>query len=205
MPPKAGRYARRSPWLRLAFLILAVVLFTAGYYWGNQYKKPETARVEAAILLRTAMPLPDFQAQDHTGGQFSQATLQASWGLLLIGALDTRDTQTGLMLMNRVHNRLAAWPELQQSLRPLLISPHAGSDTQELLQQTVQAYNPGMLAASTDADTLAELLSVLHTESGSNLYLLDPQVRIQAMFTLDTDPATIARDIAAVHAAYTAP
>jgi len=205
LPPKAGRYARRSPWLRLAFLVLAVVLFAAGYYWGNQYKKPETAQVEAAILLRMAMPLPDFEALDHTGERISNTTLQANWGLLLIGALDTQDTRAGLALMNRVYNRLAAWPELQQALRPLLISPHADRDTPELLQQTVQAYNPGMLAASADSATLAGLQSALHAESRSNLYLLDPQVRIQAMFTLDTDPATIARDIVAIHAAYVAP
>ncbi len=193
--------------MRLGFFFLAVVLFVVSYYWGNQYKKLETAQLESAVLLRPAMPLPAFEARDHTGSELSPATLHGRWGLLLIGALDNADTRRGLVLVSRIHNRLANQPKLQRELRPLLISPRADTDTDTpaQLRQTVQSYNPGMLAASAHASALAGLLEALGAESRANLYLLDPQVRIQAVFTLDSDPATIARDIGTIHAAHPAP
>ncbi len=191
--------------MRLGFFCLSVALFVASYYWGNQYKKPEPAQVESAVLLRPAIPLPSFAARDHNGSELSPATLHGSWSLLLIGALDNADTRRGLTLMSRTHNRLASRAKLQRALRPLLISPRADTDTPAQLQQTVQSYNPGMLAASANASALAGLLAALDADSRINLYLLDPQVRIQAVFTLDSDPATIARDIGTIRAAHPTP
>ncbi len=191
--------------MRLGVFCLAVALFVVSYYWGNRYKKPLPAQVESAVLLRPSIPLPAFEARDHNGAELSPATLHGSWSLLLIGALDDADTQRGLALMSRTHNRLANRAKLQRVLRPLLISPRADTDTPAQLHQTVQSYNPGMLAASANASALAGLLATLDSESRSNLYLLDPQVRVQAVFTLDSDPATIARDIGTIHAVHSAP
>lgn len=197
--------ARRNPWLRLAVFSLAVALFIGGYYWGNQYKRPPTTQTESAILLRPALPVPAFQAMRPGGEELSVETLRGNWHLLLVAVPDTDEGRRGLALMSRIHNRLAARPELQKTIRPLLIVPENTEQTPARLRRTIEAYNPGLLAASASAEALSSLVGALGTDTSVHLFVINPQAEIPGMFTLDADPATIARDIHALHQAYRAP
>ncbi len=200
-----NRQTRRNPWLRLAFLSLAAVLFVFGYLWGNRYKQPEVPEVHSAILLRPALHLPDFQARDYRGAEVKLSTLHGRWTLLLAGQLDDPGTGRGLVHLTRVYNRLAARPDVQKDLRLLLLSPAPGRDGPDRLQDTVFSYNPDMDAATGEPEALAGLFAALGitaaTDSDSTLYLLDPQGRAVAVFTNNDDPASIAEDLRAIQEA----
>lgn len=195
---------RRSPWLRLGVFAAVAGLFLLSYYWGNQYRRPELSEVDTAILLRPPLPLPEFRATDFTGQVLGRDRLRGHWGLLLVGATDAPATRRGLAQLSRIHNRLGEYPELQEALRPLLISPDPKKDTLDRLRDTAHAYNPAMSAARGAETDLRELLAVLGVPSAAEdtdphrpaaLYLLDPEVRVLALFTADQDPAAVARDI----------
>jgi len=204
LSPRSGGFRRRpgrNPWLRLGLFAGAAALFVLGYYWGNQYKQPEQAEVESAVLLRPPLMLPEFQAEDADGGSFGRRELEGRWHLLLVAALDAPTTGDGLAQMNRIHNRLGEHPGLREAVRPLLISPDPERDSAERLQQTVGHYNPDLLTAAGTKTDLAELLAALGTDHGharrqpATLYLLDPQVQVPALFTAEQEPAAVARDI----------
>lgn len=202
MKARRGTTARRNPWLRLAALTLAAGLFLLGYYWGNRYKQPDIPQVQSAILLRPSLHLPDFQALDYRGADLDLTRLKRRWTLLLAGSLDNPGTAQGLAQLNRIHNRLAAHPDIQQGLHPLLLSSAPDRDTAERLEQTVLAYNPAMNAAAGNPEALAGLFSALGVAQAPDtepaLYLLDPEARALAVFTSNGDPATIARDLGAI-------
>lgn len=195
---------RRSPWRRLGLFTAAAALFLFSYYWGNQYRRPELSEVETAILLRPPQPLPEFHATDFTGQPLGRDRLRGHWRLLLIGTTDALATHRGLAQLNRIHNRLGEYPGLQETLRPLLISPDPEQDTLNRLRDTVHQYNPALSAAQGVETDLRELLAALSLPSSTEgidpdhptvLYLLDPEVRVLALFTADQDPAAVARDI----------
>jgi len=201
--------ARRNPWLRLAVFSLAAGLFALGYWWGNRYKQPETPEVHNAILLRPALHLPDFRARDYRNTEVNLGTLRGRWTLLLAGRLDDPGTPRGLVHLTRIYNRLAAQPDLQRELRILLLSPTPGTDGPRRLQDTVFSYNPGMDAAAGDPGDLAGLFAALGVDESTDgdpaLYLLDPETRVQAVFTIRDDPAGIAADLREIQQKTTRP
>lgn len=188
---------RRSPWLRLLLFSAAIGLFVFGYYWGNQYQRPDLSGVETAILLRPPLQLPSFSVTDHTGLRLAQERLQDRWSLLLIGSTASPATHAGLSLMTRIHNRLAAHPELQNALQPVLLSPDSELDDADRLLDTLHAYNPALTAATGPKQALHTLMTILGAQVAgpSPLYLIDPRSRALAMFTVGQDPAAIAHDI----------
>ncbi len=200
-----GRSRRgRSPWLRLGVFAAVAGLFLLSYYWGNQYRRPELSEVDIAILLRPPLSLPEFHATDFTGLPLGRDRLRGHWSLLLIGSTDAPATHRGLAQLSRIYNRLGEYPGLQETLRPLLISPDPEQDTLDRLRDTVHNYNPALSAArgaETDLRELLAALSVPSTTEGidpdrpATLYLLDPEVKVLALFTADQDPAAVARDI----------
>lgn len=182
----------------------ATGLFLLGYYWGNLYQRPELSEVETAILLRPPLPLPEFHATDSSGRPLGIERLNGQWHLLLVGASDEPATRRGLAQLSRIHNRLGEHPAVQEALRPLLLSPDPERDTEERLLDTIQAYNPAMVAAHGTKTELQELLEALGIPSTTEetgpqrpvaLYLLDPQVRLAALFTADQHPAAVAHDL----------
>ena len=188
---------RRSPWLRLALFSAAAGLFLLGYYWGNQYKRPDLSGVETAILLRPSLQLPPFNATDQFGQPLTQERLLEHWSLLLIGSTGSQTTRAGLSLITRIFNRLAVHPELQDALHPILLSPDPEQDGSDRLLDTVHVYNPTLTAATGPAQELSELMTTLgaQVDGPSTLYLIDPQGRAVALFTTSQDPAAVARDI----------
>ena len=197
---------RRNPWLRLAIFSLAASLFVLGYWWGNQYKKPDTPQVSSAILLRPALHLPDYQAIDYRGNDIGLASLEGHWALLLAGQLSDPGIRQGLVQLTRIYNRLAVHPAIQRDLKLLLLSPNPLVDTPERLRDTVHAYNPDLNAAAGRPEDLAGLFAALGvddtTADDPALYLLDPQGRALAVFTTNDDPATIAEDLRAIQEAH---
>jgi cytochrome oxidase Cu insertion factor (SCO1/SenC/PrrC family) len=197
LPLKRRPRGPRSPWVRLGLFSGALGLFLLGYYWGNQYKQREPPPMEAAILLRPALALPTFTARDADGQPLGPRRFEGHWSLLLVGALNHADTVRGLALQTRVLNRLAAKPELQRSLWPVLISPDPEHDGPQRLSDTVAAYNPNLVAASGPVEEMQPLYKRLGSgpEAPPTLYLIDPQMRATALFTPRQDPATMARDL----------
>lgn len=175
----------------------AMGLFLLGYDWGNQYQRPDLSGVDAAILLRPPLELPAFSATDQAGQPLGRERLQGRWSLLLIGSSDSPTTRGGLAQMSRIHNRLAGYPELQDTLQPVFLSPDPELDSADRLRETVYAYNPALTAGSAREDDLRALMTTLGAQSDgpSSLYLIDPQGRAPALFTAAQDPAAIARDI----------
>jgi protein SCO1/2 len=185
----------RAAWVRLGLFTAAVGLFLGSYYWGNQYRRESPPEVSRAILLRPPVTLPAFTARDSNGHAFGPQRFAGHWSLLLLGPLDHPDTATGLALQTRVLNRLAATPELQRQLWPLLLSP--APDTPAQLRRTAAAYNPALVTASGSPAGLQPLLTALGSQAGAPplLYLIDPRIQAVAVFPPDQPAAGVAADV----------
>ncbi len=179
----------------MAWFSLALCLFVAGYHWGNRYKQVENPALEAGVLLRPAVAFPPFQAVQISGLPLSPAKLHGNWHLLALATETTASDQQTLRHMARILNRLAARPKLQAAIIPVLLI--ASQSSEQALQRLEKArpYHPRLLAGYATEGGLDGANSTLAADNAAGLYLLDNEARIQAVFTLGKDPATIARDI----------
>jgi cytochrome oxidase Cu insertion factor (SCO1/SenC/PrrC family) len=172
---------------RGVFLLLAVLVFGIAYYGGNRYVE-EQLPVISGILLRPAMPVPEFELRDQDDKPFTRERLSSHWSLLL---LDPQASPSAPLLLARIHNRMAATPELQKQLRFILIpgqpisGPHAEpgdgfftlSGSQAALDETFKRFG------------------VNEPQGAYTLYLIEPDAKLRALFTGDQDAATIAADL----------
>ncbi|GEM_PF-5314142 len=208
----AVRPARR----RLFYVFFTLILVALGLYLGRILQRPPSARYDALILVPSKRPLPPFEVRDFLGQPLNGARLQGHWTLVLLAPLGDRATQAALAFGNRVLNRLAAWPKVRAGLRVLYLGYVRGArasresegqehpaDTRAALRTLVLRTNPRMWAALADPP-LRQALGA-GTDDPPLFYLLDPQVRLRALFTPAGDPATLAADMERLLQAPSAP
>lgn len=171
----------KSPLFRLTAFAMAVGLFVFSYWLGNRYKSPDLPDLQA-LVLSPAQPLAKFQvAQDGNSLDFN--TLVHDWLLLWAGNF----SQDDLTLLIRAHNRLANSAQLQQHFRIWLLEP-----SNLVLPDFVQVQ------PLTDEER-ERIYRLWQLEAGENLlFLINPEGRLQAIFTGIRAPATMANDFQAI-------
>lgn len=177
---------------RLVILLLAVATFCVAYYAGNKYSNGHPPQI-SGILLRPPMPVPEFVLQDQNNRPFSQAQLENHWSLCLLDPKQISDPPALLHLV-QVYNRLAMDPTLQQQIHFVYL-PRQTSEAIDVLAAHLGA---GFYALTGDSEDLTETFTrfgVAELKDGFTFYLIDPEVRIQALFTNGQDAATIAEDL----------
>lgn len=156
--------------------------------------------------VNDTMPLPDFRLRS-TVGPITPADLRGRWSMVFFGYTHCPDVcPTTLGMMAEVVK------QLPQAERPLVlfVSVDPARDTPELLGSFVPVFDPTFIGASGSDEQLAALTrhlgvrydrhqaaspggfyTVDHTVS---MFLIDPQVRLKAVFSPPHQPETVLAD-----------
>lgn len=177
---------------RLVISLLAFLTFAIAYYAGNKHSGGEPPRI-SGVLLRPAMPAPEFELKDQAGRPFSEKQLKNHWSLILLDPNQVTDSPA-LPRLVQIHNRLASDPYLQQQTHFVYLPQQTSEDA-----DTVAAgLSASFYSLSGNLEDLSETFSrfgVSEINGGFTLYFIDPETRIQALFTDGQDAATIAEDL----------
>ena len=186
----AVRPARRS----LLYVFFGLVLMALGLYLGRILQRSAAPHYDALVLVASEGPLPAFQVTAFLGQPLNLDRLRGHWTLILLAPLDAAlaNREGALGFGNRVLNRLAVWPKLRADLQVLYLA-NGGPSSQETLKSLVLRTNPRMWAATVSPP----LRRALGAGPGDPplFYLLDPEIRLRALFTPEGDPVTIAADM----------
>lgn len=163
----------------------------------------------SATVLPEARALPDFVLEDHHGNEFTNESLQGRWSFIFFGYTHCPDIcPTTLVLLNQVDELLKG--ELGIVLPKIIfISVDPARDTKELLADYVPYFNtefigvrgsleqlqvlttPLGIAFGQEGDDESDNYEVFH---GTRILLIDPKVRLKALFSSPHDANQIASD-----------
>lgn len=188
---------------------VALVAILGGYFWGNQ-QIPLNQGLKNLHLLEHPKTISAFQLTNLLGAPFTPANFTGHWNMLFIGY--TRDEQTTpaqLTLATRIINRLADRPRLQQNTAVIFLTVDPEHDTPEALKPFIRHYSEQFQALTGDDEQIISLAhqlgmkyqrveekdggySIMHS---SSIALINPQGKLQGLFTGRVDASSIAQDI----------
>ncbi|MCG6863054.1 MAG: hypothetical protein LJE70_17535 [Chromatiaceae bacterium] len=191
--------------MRLVMAAATIGLFLAAYYWGNQFKRPDSTHpVIEGVLIRPAPALPGFELRDAADHQpFIAEHFVEHWTLLTFVDPSLAPGHLAVTRMIEVRNRLASAPGLQEKLLLVLASqrqdPHLARDFERL--------SPALKLLSGESGEIQRLREALGAPSqeatgtgtdGIPFYLIGPSGRLLAVFPSAQAPASIASDLVAL-------
>jgi hypothetical protein len=203
MPAAANRRRKRPLLPRLIMAVAAVGLFVLGYQWGNQiqFGKDRAPAIEG-VMIRPAVPLPDFVLTTTSGESFGRPDLADRWTLMAFTSLGGAGGHRSVARLIEVYNRLADGPDLQRRLSLTLISP----DSAPALARDFERLSPAITILGGDAQEIRRLAQALGTDTPAStpqdlppLFLITgANARLVALFPPAQSPARIAADVAAL-------
>lgn len=194
---------------RVLLFAIALASLYGGYYWGTQHR-PATDDVRLMRALAAPRPLASFELFDHHGEPFTAASLKDHWNLVFVGYARGEETEVLLALASRVGNRLAAAPDLQRSVRAVLLSVDPDHDTVDALRQFMSRHDERFVALTGAPDQIRGLADQLgaeyrardprgsadgHFDHSTGVALVDPDGALLGLFTGVVDPGGIAENI----------
>jgi hypothetical protein len=190
---------------RLAVAAAAIGLFLVAYYWGNQFKHPDSVSPAIeGVLVRPPIDLPGFQLRDARGPIFTGEDFAGHWTLLAFGDLSRASGHLAIMRMIEVRNRLAS----DLGLQKMLLLALASERQDPVLALDFGRLSPALKILSAEPGDLQRLRSSvgappLQAEPGARadevpLYLIGPSGRLVALFPVAQTPASIASDFSAI-------
>lgn len=154
------------------------------------------------MLVRPARALPDFDLINPYGQHFSLASFDGDLLLLTFADLSRAQGHLAVNRLIQVHNSLATEPQLQRSVRMILV---ATSDAPNLARDFSQ-LSPGFDVLAGDPDELMRLQAALGVQgAGADsdilLMLIGTAGALIALFPEDLPPADVAADLVAINEA----
>ena len=163
----------------------------------------------SATVLPEAKTLPDFVLEDHHGNEFTNESLKDQWSFIFFGYTHCPDVcPTTLASLNQVDEILKKTPGVALP-KTIFISVDPARDTGELLAEYVPYFNSEFIGVRGSLQQLQALTVPLGIVFGqgdddeSNDYevfhsarilLIDPKVRLKALFSSPHDVNKIASD-----------
>lgn len=192
--------SRRSLAVRLLMALAAVGLFLVGYQWGNQWQVGNASPpILEGVLISPPLALPDF-VLSGTRGPVGRPDLLDQWTLLAWASPASASGQRGVGRMIEIANRLADAALLRGRLRLWLVDHDAVPNLAWDLERLTSDLRV-LSGQSADLDDLAAVLGGERpaTEGGlPDLFLIDPQARLLALFPAAQAPAAVAADLRAL-------
>ena len=210
--PLAGAHADPSPLPRRTLLLGAGLATLGGWLaWRSLRRVPAApstpdavapSRVGAATVLNDTQELPDFRLQSPAG-PLDRQWLRGRWSLVFFGYTQCPDVCPGTLGM--LAEALRGLPTGQRP-QVLFISVDADRDTPELLAQYVPSFDPAFRgAAGRDEDLVALVrhlgvhyerhapgaLGQYTVDHTASVFLIDPGVRLKALFSPPHDAAAV--------------
>jgi cytochrome oxidase Cu insertion factor (SCO1/SenC/PrrC family) len=184
---------------RLVILLLVVITFSLAYYAGHTQKGGHEGLPEInGVLITPPFPLSPINLLNQHGEAFSLTDMQGHWNLLMLdpgpGPGPNKIAPIALTQLIQVHNRLAANPDLQQQI-------HYHYLAREKIENGVISFASISDNFQTLHGDIAQVNKTFETLGGytednqSTLYLIGPETKLHALFTQNSNTATIAEDL----------
>lgn len=204
-------------------LLLVGVLALIGGVWLGQWLttwlRPTPAPTIAGIYFNEPQPVVEFRLTQGDGQPFSRQDLQGRWSFLYFGYTYCPDVcPLALVELNKLAQRLVQ-RGIAQDTAYWLISVDPERDTPPRLREYAAYFNPqfrGATGAREELDKLARQFGVAYqipphqpgesyaVDHSSTVILIDPEVRLRAVFTPPHQPATLAADFGKIRERYQA-
>lgn len=204
--------------LIIAVVILALCATAAGFWAAvslfGRDDGPVQDRLRAGTLLPTPKVLKGFSLVDQDAKPYGSEDLRGHWTFIAFGYTSCPDVcPTTMATFAALAGRLSG-EEGAPPARFLLISVDPERDDPARLAQYVRYFDPGFLGATGSHEQLRGLagqLGVLYervegadtamgylVDHSASILLLDPQVRLAAIFGTPHDPRAMAEDFAVI-------
>lgn len=192
---------------RLVLSLVVACAMTAGVvagWWAQRHGAPTD--LERASAFDNPRPLTPFTLIADNGGVLDRSALQGGWTLVFLGFTHCPDIcPTTLLTLAQSRKQMRDDVRLQV----LLVSVDPERDTPEVLAEYVRHFDTQFAGATGERDAIERFAAQLggvfirtplaqggytvdHTAA---LFLLDPQVRLAAVFSAPHDAAVLARDL----------
>lgn len=190
---------RRAMWIAVLSLIGTI----AGWYLVN-HKLTYTAPITiAATVVKPNKPLTDFTLTDINNRTFNAKSLRGHWSLVFFGYANCPDIcpQT-LGLVREAWESFAATNRVPARFIFVNLAPAPISITE--LNAFVKNYNPdfiGVTGTKSEIHKLGDQLGIFSTEQNgkldhtASLMLIDPQGRLQAVFSPPFSHEDLVKDL----------
>lgn len=195
------------------FAGIAIVAILSGVLFAQFLRSPNQPALNLSngTMLPSARALPEFQLLDSNGQQFTGAQLQGHWSLLFFGYTSCPDIcPTTLSTLAQVDQVLANLPTVQHP-QIVFVSVDPKRDTPQLVHNYIHFFNPnfiGLTGEPMQIEQLTQAIGVpvqIHDTGGvytvdhsATLFLIDPQVRMTAIFSPPHSVDTLANDLRTV-------
>lgn len=198
------------------FAVVAGISIGLLYYGGGLEPKSIAADLKAATLLPQPKPLEDFSLTDQDNRPLGREALKGRWTFLAFGYTHCPDICPTMM---------ATFDALEQELAKsgagpqpefLFVSVDPERDTPERIGEYVGYFNPRIRGATAAHEVLRPFTAQLHilyrrsedqetamgylVDHSASMMLLDPQVRLSAIFSAPHNPRTMAEDFRTISA-----
>jgi protein SCO1/2 len=199
-------------------LALGLLAAVAGVWLGSGifsgHRGPDPSTMQVATLLPTPKPLARFELVDQDARPYGTEDLKGRWTFIAIGYTSCPDVcPTTMATFDALHRRLTG-----EGGEPpadfLLVSVDPERDGPERLAQYVRYFNPDLLGATGTHEQLRALTDQLGmiyarvdeqetamsylVDHSASILLLDPQVRLTAIFSVPHDVSAMAGDFSAI-------
>ncbi|MEW8027343.1 MAG: hypothetical protein AB2792_02580 [Candidatus Thiodiazotropha sp.] len=186
---------------RFVILILALITFSVAYYAGHTQKRHTGTlpRIDG-VLINPPLPLPPIDLNNQQGEAFSLTDLQGRWSLLMLDPGPGTTSSIALTRLIQVHNRLAADPDLQQQIHYFYL-PRIKTEEEAISFASLSDNFQALHGDARMVDNAFEAFGGYANELEHTLYLIGPDTKLHALFTRDSNTATIAEDLINLFAA----
>lgn len=207
---------------RVGLLLLGIVAVLLGIGLGQLFfgsrtgPGPNAVHLAAGTLLPEPRSLDDFSLTTQDGQTLDRESLKGHWTFVAFGYTHCPDVcPTLLATFNALDKELA---KADMGVQPefLFVSVDPERDTPERIGKFVHFFSPRIRGATASHEVLRPLttrLGVLYQRSDAqdsamgylvdhtaSIFLLDPNVRLTAIFGLPHDPQAMAEDFRAISA-----
>ena len=190
-------------------IVIAIVAGLVGVWSAQLFNTTATPTLIAGTVLPNTRVIPNFKLTTGDNQPFTLDQFKGHWSVLYFGYTNCPDVcPTTLSTLKQVATQLDTLPAQQQP-QYVFISVDPQRDTPAQMQSYVNFYRHGMIGLTgepTQLDILTHALGVpiiiTPSENGSytvdhsaNLYLLNPQGELYALFTPPFKVDSLAQDL----------
>lgn len=195
----------------IGLTVLSCLFVLAGALFISQAPNRASPQLSPLVVaVDNGRTLPEFhlKATSHAG-EFNQESLQGHWTYLVFGYTHCPDVCPATLAM-----LAAVTQQLGAAHAPLVVfvSVDAPRDNMEVLKRYVPAFNPTFIGATGTDEALAPLIKELGAyyvrnapdaknksndytvDHTSSVFLITPEARLRAAFTMPLEAATVIRD-----------
>lgn len=203
---------------KVLVVLLLIIAASIGAWYGFRYFSkqevltPMPKTLAVATELTPAKPVMNFSLLDTEGKKFTQDSLLGNWTLLFFGYAQCPDIcPRTLATISETWQLLFPQAKTDKSLRFVFVSLDPESDSIESLKTFLQRFNPSFVGLTGEEDEIHSLSKACSVYSwqdpnanpngpkiidhSATLLLINPQGKIQALFSPPHDKAALAKDI----------